>query len=201
MHGSNPLCKKLNGLLPKTILSRFKQLAAKFCTRSTWRNIPGLHGYILHPAVNFPHGTSAAPKASACTGSMLFCCRLSLSLCLFSSGPVGCRAPRCQAGQCSYGRLCTGRPCKVPDGGSEPKVPFWGWLPLHCCLFGRLSGCSPGHRGFDPEPDRDLSRKLPSNSCHNLNPATHPRHLLISDFISQPNGEHVVCNQALVRKT
>ena len=41
-------------------------------------------------------------------------------------------------------------PWKEAGCGSRPKVPFWGWLPVHCCLFRRLSGCSPGHRGFNP---------------------------------------------------
>ena len=63
--------------------------------------------------------------------------------------------------------------------GSRPKVPFCGWLPLHC-LFRRLSGCSPEHRGLDPWPFGCL---FPSLDLDPQNPSF-PNYLGGSSFSS-----------------
>ena len=52
---------------------------------------------------------------------------------------------------CDFGLKSKGR---LGEYGyvSKPKVPFWGWLPPHYGRFKRFFGCSPGYRGFDPQP-------------------------------------------------
>ena len=65
-----------------------------------------------------------------------------------------CRVP---VGVCSTGRAWPRRAagCLFFSHvvvGQNLRCQTWGWLPLHCCLFRRLSGCSPGYRpGIGPQ--------------------------------------------------